>query len=354
MESPAPALPQHPGGRLTGLDGLRGLAACLVAFGYHAQFLFAPGAFSPGWGGAIGLWLHHFGWTAVDLFFLLSGYVFAHVYLRGAAFRQGSFWAARIARLYPLHLALLAATAWVFRADPTNGPLAFAAHLAMAQAWIAPVGHTFDGPTWSLSVEMLCYLLFALGAARGARVLRGLTLAALLAGLAGLLWFGASAQLTTGSVIARGLLGFFTGQALWRCRVLLHRVPPAVLVTALACGLWLGTVGWLGPVLPLSLLAWPALLALGLRLPAFGSRPLVWLGDRSYAIYLLHMPLIDFVAFRWGGLPGDPLAVVAGHLGLIAVVLALADLVYRRLELPVRSGLRRWLQHPDKPRIATA
>ncbi|WP_296674709.1 acyltransferase [Novosphingobium sp.] len=332
------------GERLAGLDALRGVAACVVAFGFHAQYLFAPGTFAPGWGGPVISWLQTLGWTAVDLFFVLSGYVFAHVYLRGADLAsrdgQGAFWIARIARLYPLHLALLLVCACLFGSEPDNTVAALAAHLVFAQALVAPVGHTFDGPTWSLSVEMLCYAVFALAAARGAKTLALITAAACLIGLTGIAVFGASAELTTASVGARGLLGFFGGQLLWRGREHLARIPLAALAAGMMAGLWLSMTGPFGPVLPLTLLAWPALLLIGLRLPLLSARPLTWLGDRSYAVYLLHIPMIDFVAFSTGGLGDSGWMIAAGHLGLAAATLAAADLVYRRFELPARNAVR--------------
>lgn len=340
----------HPasGQRLAGLDGLRGIAACVVAFGFHAKYLFAPGTFAPGWGGAVGNWLQTMGWTAVDLFFVLSGYVFAHVYLReanlGSVRGQGAFWAARIARLYPLHLAMLLVCAMLFRANPANSPTAFAADLVFAQALIAPVGHTFDGPTWSLSVELLCYAIFAFAAARGPRVLVGVSVTAVMGGLAGILIFDASGDLTTPSVIARGLLGFFTGQLLWRGRVQLERIPIPMLALAVPTGLWLGIRGLGGTVLPLTLLAWPALLLLGLRLPMLSAKPLTWVGDRSYSIYLLHIPMIDFIAFSTGGLHGETPTILAVLFGFAVCTLVAADVVYRRFELPARQVVRRLWQ----------
>jgi peptidoglycan/LPS O-acetylase OafA/YrhL len=78
--------------RLTRLDGLRGVAACGVVFTYHASLLFA-GRQLPGaeWISPLG-WLRQWGWTFVDLFFVLSGYIFAHVY-RGGAALGGRLWA---------------------------------------------------------------------------------------------------------------------------------------------------------------------------------------------------------------------------------------------------------------------
>lgn len=88
-----PGLPRYPAeapARLTRLDGLRGIAACVVAFAYHPRSLFAPELFTGH--GALLAWLSHWGWAFVDLFFLLSGYIFAHVYLAGKSFPARVRW----------------------------------------------------------------------------------------------------------------------------------------------------------------------------------------------------------------------------------------------------------------------
>jgi peptidoglycan/LPS O-acetylase OafA/YrhL len=329
--------------RLAGLDGLRGIAACVVAFGFHSQFMFAADAFPAHWAGPAGSWLHDLGWTTVDLFFVLSGFVFAHVCAAGDDLRtragQGRFWAARFARLYPLHLAMLLITALIFRLAPHNTGQTFSAHLLMLQVLVAPVGQSFDGPSWSISVEMLCYALFAAGAMAGRRIATGLAGAAVLAGLFGLMAFPASAELTTGSAISRGLLGFFTGQLLWRFRMAGMKLPVPLLYGGALIGLTL-SMAVSAPVLVLSLLAWPALVLASLRSAFLASRPLRWLGDRSYAIYLLHAPIIDGVRASTNGLEGSLFNLVAGHAGLMAATLVTADLVYRRFELPARTAIR--------------
>ncbi|NOU02892.1 MAG: hypothetical protein HOO94_04500 [Novosphingobium sp.] len=152
--------------------------------------------------------------------------------------------------------------------------------------------------------------------------------------------------------VSRGLAGFFAGQLLWRHRMLFQRLPTLLLSAAVAAGVGLsmaaGPLG-AGAVVPLSLLAWPALILVTLRARFMTARPLVWLGDRSYAIYLLHMPMIDIVAFGAGGLRGDPLTMLGAQLGLAAVTLGAADLVYRRFELPARRAIRSaWLRRGAK------
>jgi peptidoglycan/LPS O-acetylase OafA/YrhL len=120
--------------------------------------------------------MHQWGWALVDLFFVLSGFVFAQAYLARGGLAGGrgwsAFWVARVARLWPLHLLMLGATALLLP-RPENTAAAFAAHLVMAQAFVGPVAASFDGPSWSLSVEAVCYLAFSLAALGGRGPARG-------------------------------------------------------------------------------------------------------------------------------------------------------------------------------------
>jgi len=341
MTEPAPAAgPQ----RLGLLDGLRGIAACVVAFGYHARLLFVQGAFA-GAGPVVG-WFHAWGWTFVDLFFLISGYIFAHVYLPGGTLAQPGgarrFVAARVARLYPLHLVMLCLMATLFSAKPGNDPANFVAHLAMLQAFTRPFADTFDGPSWSITIECLCYLVFMVAVRSGGRGLALVTGGAIVWGALVLVLAGSDSVGWTQFLLGRGLLGFFLGQALWHGRAQLARVPGWLLAALLAAGL-LVPAGPVHPLLPLALLAWPAALVLGLRAQWLERPAMLWLGDRSYAIYLIHMPLFEFTAkylgLGRGGLPG----ILAIHLVLAAVVLAYADAAYRRIERPARRALGAWL-----------
>ncbi len=328
--------------RLARLDGLRAVAACMVSFGYHGAHLFRDGSFD-GAGVLVG-WVHLWGWLFVDLFFVLSGYIFAHVYLSKPgtlAETQGlaRFAAARFARLYPLHLVMLLVTAALFAGRPENTLLAFGAHLLMLQAAVAPVAQTFVGPSWSLSVEVACYILFALGAASGPRALRLVTGGAIALALVMLVLNSAPVGTYARDNFPRGLLGFFIGQVLWHQRARLAAIPGWALALAVPAGLALPT-GPLSPILPAALLAWPAALLLALRLNWLESRALCWLGDRSYAIYLIHMPLIDLAVRLTGKVGGGVGAVLLGHLALVVATLILADLAYRVVECPARRAIR--------------
>lgn len=328
--------------RLARLDGLRGLAAAVVAFAYHPRVLFAPELFTGH--GPLLAWLSHWGWTFVDLFFLLSGYIFAHVYLPGDKLaRPGAmaqFGVARIARLYPLHLlTLLVVALFAWGRDGNTGG-AFAMHLAMLQNFVRPVPDTFNGPAWSLSVEACCYVLFAFAAMRGGGPrLAVVTALAIALGLGHLLVNGQAEGPWVADNLPRGLLGFFLGQVLWHARAALARVPSWLLWAGLTLGLVLPTGAW-SSLLPLVLLGFPAALLLALRLPWLEGRTMRWLGDRSYAIYLIHLPVIAAAKAVLGPVTAEDPWVWPLYAGLIATILVLSDLTYRGYEMPARRWIR--------------
>lgn len=340
--------------RLGRLDGLRGLAACVVAFAYHSQNLFVQGRFADA--GPVASWFHTWGWTFVDLFFLISGYIFAHVYLRPGQLTEGKglgdFVVARIARLYPLHLIVLLVTAALFWAKPENTTAAFIANLLMLQGFLGDFAQNFNGPSWSITVECICYLVFAAGAVAGRRVLGWVTLVAIAWAIGQLVLNGNTGGPWIADAFPRGLLGFFLGQTLWRYRSALSRVPSAVLVALLIAGVVVPVAPW-SPLLPLCIVAWPAALLLGLRLQALESKPMLWLGDRSYSIYMVHMLLLDSALKFMGQFDGGLAVAIAVHAGFVAVTLMLADAVLWRIEHPARRAIRQAWQRRSA-RLAVA
>ncbi|MEP6868218.1 MAG: acyltransferase [Novosphingobium sp.] len=331
--------------RLTRLDGLRGLAACGVVFTYHGSLLFAGGQLTDPEQIAPLTWLRQWGWTFVDLFFVLSGYIFAHVYRGGAVLngrRQiGEFAVARVARLYPLHLVMLLLVAVVAFGRAANTPGAFIANLLMLQAFIQPFGLSFNGPSWSISIECLCYLLFAVAASFGRRTSLGMTVLAVCWGAAMLVFHGQSEGPWVADLIPRGVLGFFIGQALWLARDPLSKVPAWLLAAGLIAGLTVPT--WqFSPLLPMLLLAWPSALLLALRLPLMEAAPFRWIGDRSFGIYLIHGPLIDLIVNVRGEFIGSLAMRSAYYLCFVTLALTLSDMSLRWIEQPARRAIRRW------------
>jgi peptidoglycan/LPS O-acetylase OafA/YrhL len=150
------------------LTGLRGFAALYVVFHHFFPNLPMKG---------IGTILIAHGYLAVDLFFILSGFVMTLNYteLFSSGFSTTSFWrflGRRIARIYPLYLvATLCAMLWLafgmtVSSDPVQHHLDssvfsnFLLNLAMIQSW--GLGYSLDGPTWSISAEWAAYLVFPL------------------------------------------------------------------------------------------------------------------------------------------------------------------------------------------------
>ncbi|MCB2072437.1 MAG: acyltransferase [Novosphingobium sp.] len=327
--------------RLGRLDGLRGIAACGVAFLYHTQQLFVPGSFN-GEPAVLG-WLHVWGWSFVDLFFLISGYIFAHVYLDGKlSTREGlaSFAVARFARLYPLHLVTLLVCAALFWYAPANNFFSFFANLFMLQGFLGMDERGFNGPSWSITVEIVCYILFAVAAYSGRRALWLVTIAAIVLSLCHFAVLGHPDGGWDGEAIPRALLGFFVGQVLWHMRERIAHVPTLVFVGIMAFGFMLD-MGEYSSIPRLSMLVWPALMIIALRLPLMESRPMIWLGDRSYAIYLVHQPIAWSLTRYTGRMEGDPAFIIGVHLAYIAVTLLAADIAMRIVEVPARDRIRR-------------
>ena len=103
--------------------------------------------------------------NGVSFFFVLSGFILTYNYRTIEGF--GSFYFKRIARLYPVYLGLLLLAlflrpALVVFVTKGNGAEIFWAHLFMLQAWVPvkafPIN--FNGVAWSISVEMFFYALF--------------------------------------------------------------------------------------------------------------------------------------------------------------------------------------------------
>jgi peptidoglycan/LPS O-acetylase OafA/YrhL len=115
--------------------------------------------------------LYEHGFWGVNAFFVISGFVFAHVY----AGRQTTAWnfaSARFARLYPLHLVTLLTIGFAqivsfallgrYQLVGDNGPQHFALHLLFIGGWQLIPGVNFNGPVWSVSIEIAIYGVFFL------------------------------------------------------------------------------------------------------------------------------------------------------------------------------------------------
>ena len=119
-------------------------------------------------------WFYRNGGSGVQVFWCLSGIIFAHVYQTRVANREISipqfFWR-RFSRLYPLHfltLLIVAGLVFVLRGvtDLThfiyefNDMKHFLLNVVFTNYWGFQSGTSFNGPVWSVSIELIAYLVF--------------------------------------------------------------------------------------------------------------------------------------------------------------------------------------------------
>ncbi|MBB5745673.1 acyltransferase family protein [Brevundimonas variabilis] len=308
---------------------------------------------------------------AVDAFFLLSGFILAHVY--GPAFAAGTFSyrrfiVARLARLYPLHLAVLggvtimvlcAAAAGV-RYDPSTYTIeGFIKTLFLVQAWFpTDVGYNWSGPSWSLSAEWFAYLLFPAYAllAMKMRARPGLLIA-----------LG-----VIGYVAIDAVYGVMAGQVLPRAEdnMGVLRIAPAFLIGMALNGLGRGTA-WRPSVAIAACVASTVLLLAGMQLSLddriivaltapvvfcwsmlakteseglLASSPLVFAGEVSFALYLAHMPILvayKGVAAEMRGVDSGFTMTPAELAGLFVVTILVSVALHLFIERPGRIAIRK-------------
>ncbi len=116
-------------------------------------------------------WLYAYGFYGVHIFYTISGFVFAYVYLsypKQTTFKE--FSVNRVARLYPLHFATLLFVAFmqIFYISNygesqfgfINDFYHFVLQIFFISSWGFESSHSFNFPIWSVSIEMGIYVLF--------------------------------------------------------------------------------------------------------------------------------------------------------------------------------------------------
>lgn len=376
---PAPATPPAPAKHthdksLLGLELLRFACAISVLL-WHYNHFYVVGAAHQGFSVTAqplyGLLkpFYEAGWLGVQVFWALSGFIFFWKYAQPVQRGEVSAWrfaVLRFSRLYPLHIATLlavAAMAWWYRQQhgvdyvyQFNDWPHFALQLLLASDWPGRSEWSFNGPIWSVSIEVLVYGLFfalcRLGLTRWWQVL-GLIAAA------GAVY----ASKRTEHPIVLCVFFFYLGalthlahEAVGRLGAGLQRALLASAVLLLAAGTAVTALGALRPMFYTALLA-PLAMLLLLRWvrptsPSV-SGLIATLGHTTYASYLLHFPLQLLVANLSAGQPERlPLASPAWLLGYLALTFGLAVWVFRRFEVPTQAALRaRLLTAPARPSL---
>ena len=167
--------------RIASVELLRFISAMMVIIWHYQQFYFPYNFFSDTeilitnrneqpFYNYLSLF-YNYGNKGVDLFFIISGYVFAYVYLiENKLVNLKSFFSNRFARLYPLHfLTLITVTILQFYSvenfdsffiHPFNDAYHFLLNLFFISGWGFEKGPSFNGPIWRVSVEIIIYFLF--------------------------------------------------------------------------------------------------------------------------------------------------------------------------------------------------
>ena len=320
--------------------------------------LFHYRTYAEGWGWAYSLLGK--GYLGVDFFFVLSGFILAHVYGRefsAGTYRHSRFIVKRIARVYPMHMVMLAFFVSLGLAAPAVGLvldsagrydfLQIPAQLLLVHAWIG-TGETFNYPSWSISAEFFAYLSFpvVMLLANRPRLMAGLGLAAVFGWYFGaILVTGKPSTWLNDWQIMRIMPEFLLGAGL-RQLMAVTRIP--------ILDRWLATPAMALGVVVLALIDapdWVMIAALIALLAAAAERARsgisgaletpfsLYLGEISYALYMVHVA----VGMVWFELAHRSLGPVTGwaSIALILVGLILAILAAAAAEFLIERPGRR-------------
>jgi peptidoglycan/LPS O-acetylase OafA/YrhL len=355
--------------RLNALTGLRCFAAINIVFFHFSD---------PKWFGFLAPVVNA-GYASVSFFILLSGFVLAYNYAdkaRAGQLNKTRFWEARFTRLYPIYLLSLLLSLQtlpteygvhshqMFWAGAVLTPL-------LLQGWIPELATFWNTPAWTMSAESFYYLLFPWLARfkRSDRVapnlawLAGVWLLGMVPGMAYIVlnpdgiahpdrWSAAPwlqalkftplphlASFVFGILLAgldeivprathlRLYLGLFGFAAIFGLLELGPRVPYAIIHDGLLMPLFGCIILGLAGQNPLA--------------TALGARPLVFVGEASYCLYLLHFNLWNLLhdshlLNRLGLARFDPWISYVILIGLALVALHL-------VEKPAQRQLRKWM-----------
>ncbi|GLK67459.1 acyltransferase family protein [Hansschlegelia plantiphila] len=372
MNPPAPEPMPLGRGEMLELTSARGIAALAVVL-YHVD------AYC---GGVIyrALPTPYFGPLAVDFFFVLSGFVMAHVYGRSWAegrYSHAGFLVRRFARIWPLHMACLLLVAAIVLGGAKAGLApqweptwsSFLAHAAMLHATGLSPEKAWNQPSWSVSAEWTAYLAFPLYLMLANLFRSPIAKLAAAAGLLAALWLCLKAlfgldffTLTTfgalriiplffAGIVLRQIMGLGYGRALDVSA--LNR-----LLLAAVAALYLG-MAFQAPFAAMWVLLLALLYLLALRSQrdagdVMRSAPMVWSGAISYALYLVHGPVLMVVYGLGSKLAGVSSDLGKLALGGVAIVIAVtgAAIAHHLIEVPAQRLILRIGHQAKRPQPA--
>lgn len=308
--------------RFSALDGIRGIAAVVIACFYHYNHYMQPtsplaGAFSNASMSHFISNIYRFGYLGVEIFFVISGFVMYNTYydkIRNKLITFQSYFVKRLARLLPLHyftaifVFLLQQKTFgeinEFFLFQNNGLYSLICNVLCIQQF---TGVSLNGPSWYLSTILVCYILFWV-VARYNKNFRGVVLAFVIFGFM-IVVCNLSVPLLL-KYDGRGYLNFFWGVFL---AVIVKNAYGEkfkrwwlIFLSLLGIILWcyalekphlLGTVSapYANYYLTFTFLVCTAIIFLSsfsnIFIKIMGNRVFCFLGTISYSIYLWNFPI---------------------------------------------------------------
>jgi peptidoglycan/LPS O-acetylase OafA/YrhL len=361
--------------RLFWLDIIRGIAALSVVL-WHWQHFFYNGTLAHISMGGVDktqyplyaiLWpFYEHGSLAVELFFTLSGFIFFWLYGQRISNKKVSFknyMALRLSRLYPLHLLTLFLViigqayihylrGWYFVYDDYSLG-AFLANITLTHRWFSS-NYTFNGPVWSVSIELLLYIIFY--ALCFIKLEKWWQVAIIIA-------IGWGLRNTRFDSVGQGIISFFSGGIAYylfswlmqhagkKKRLLFLAILPIIVIGAIMlyykAGIAIPSYFYGMVLFPVSI---TTIALLEATIGAGPAKHFVFIGNISYSSYLLHFPLqlalvISGQLLAWNQMIfQSPLMLGAFYITLIIISLV----SYHQFEMPAQKYLRgKWI--PAKP-----
>jgi peptidoglycan/LPS O-acetylase OafA/YrhL len=299
---------------------------------------------------------YNYGFHGVQVFWCISGFIFFWKYghlIPARKINGNSFFILRFSRLYPLHfvtLLYIAALQMIYLAQngvyfvyQHNDLYHFVLQLFMASNWGLQAGESFNGPIWSISIEVLVYFVFFLSL----RYLSGsVFLLALMATVPAAILFFKISEHPVFSCLMYFYLGCMTAFAYVQMKDDPQRrgIATGIALLAIAAVVTLQFFITVKPVYFLLVFS-PALIVLCvMHMPAgrWTSRILVAAGSMTYSSYLLHVPIqISVNTLAGYASVAIPIYSRGFFLGFMAGTLVLSFYCYKFFESPAQDYLRR-------------
>ena len=302
--------------RLYELDSIKGLAALVICVWHYQHFGISQGPFAH-----VLDWGYHYGWLAVELFFMLSGFAMFYVYVDRIAtgkIRLKEYMEKRIFHFFPLMIITLIVMTvfqiinvqtlggWIVYGR--NDILHFVLNVLMIHGGVLDTGDSFNGPSWCITVELICYFILFVVVKNAEKDKDKLFINIAMVLVLSLFVVRQSwSYPVINALVMRGVLCFFIGCVLCQLYTMIVRIGRQlmvgigclVLLIGIALMYYFGSrdllVGGDSTQLLMVFCFSPCIIMIALFIPIMRSilrfKPLVYLGKISFSMYMWHVPV---------------------------------------------------------------